>query len=322
MLRIEGYKETLKHYSLEQHPLEWADTQRLLGWTYHQLSLFDSSVEILMDVIEACECALMVISIESNSAKYAENKYLIGDAYLGLILHEQQLVYCIRGIEALEEALMLETEQSQQYCINLDLGRLYDWAGIINQFENGDIEDAYLNFTKSINYDREALKISILNSDEENCYLIKSFIGASYLNLANINPSIENCIRSIKASEEALKYYHVESHPQESVHIKLRIGDAYKIYATLESKEIHCRKSIELYQEALDAGIDEEYRDQYAYIYYKLGKVYLMLSEIKDTRDNSFLAKSALEKAKSLHSDTEILDEIDKELDLLRDNLK
>jgi tetratricopeptide (TPR) repeat protein len=110
-LAIEAYHKTLKVYSLDHFPIDYAMAEYNLGKAYRSLAELEEKAKNCRLAIAAFQEALKVRSFDQFPILYAKTQIGLGTAYGTLLDVEDKPGNCRRAREAFEEALKIYTEE-------------------------------------------------------------------------------------------------------------------------------------------------------------------------------------------------------------------
>jgi tetratricopeptide (TPR) repeat protein len=110
-LAIEAYHKTLKVYSFDHFPIDYAMAEYNLGKAYRSLAELEEKAKNCRLAIAAFQEALKVRSFDQFPILYAKTQIGLGIAYGTLLDVEDKPGNCRRAREAFEEALKVYTEE-------------------------------------------------------------------------------------------------------------------------------------------------------------------------------------------------------------------
>lgn len=118
-LAIEAYHKTLKVYSLDYSPIDYAGTENNLGKAYRKLAELEEKPKNCRLAIAAFQEALKVSTFDQFPIPYAKTQIGLGTAYGTLAEVEGRAENCKKAKTAFEEALRVCTEETlpQDYVV-------------------------------------------------------------------------------------------------------------------------------------------------------------------------------------------------------------
>ena len=128
---IKAYKKTLKIYTYEKFPMDYAMTQNNLGTAYCTLAEVENKAENCKNAITAYEEALKVRTLERFPMDYAMTQNNIGATYRTLAVIENKAKNCKRAMEAYKKALKVFTKEEfpvPYNLVNRNLRRLIEFC--------------------------------------------------------------------------------------------------------------------------------------------------------------------------------------------------
>jgi len=110
-LAIEAYHKTLKVYSLDHFPIDYAMTQTNLGVAYRRLAEGEEKAKNCKLAIKAFQEALKIRTLDRFPMLYAKTKTNLGNAYGTLAEVEDRAENCTKAKRAFEEVLKVYTKE-------------------------------------------------------------------------------------------------------------------------------------------------------------------------------------------------------------------
>ncbi|MFC2032397.1 tetratricopeptide repeat protein [Chloroflexota bacterium] len=108
-IAIQAYEESLKVYTLERFPMDYAMTQNNLGTDYRTLAEVETKADNCKLAIQAYEESLKVYTLERFPMQYGTTQNNLGTAYSTLAEVETKADNCKLAIQAYEESLKVRT---------------------------------------------------------------------------------------------------------------------------------------------------------------------------------------------------------------------
>ena len=296
-IAIKAYEESLKVYTPERFPMQYAMTQNNLGNAYSKLAEVKDKAENCKRAIEAYEEALKVRTLECFSIDYAMTQNNLGSVFRTLAEVEDNAGNCKRAIIAFEEALKVRTLERfpMQYATTQNnLGNAYSTLA--------EAEDKAENCNRAIIAFEEALKFRTPERYQIDYAMTKNNLGSIYTTLAKVENKAENCKRAIRNLKEALKVRTLEQLPMQYAMTQNNLGNAYRMLADVENKTENCSRAIQAYEEALKVRTLERFPMDFAMTQNNLGAAYGTLAEVENKANNSNRAIEAYKEALKVYT--------------------
>ncbi len=138
---IVSYRETLKHYTRERAPLQWATTQNNLGSVLRKLGERESETEGLEQAVTAYREALKERTRERVPLQWAMTQYNLGNSrrILGQREKEVALVCEALGSHLASWTLLIDTDATR-YTLGAEQGVTNDLQSLKNHFAPAEYE--------------------------------------------------------------------------------------------------------------------------------------------------------------------------------------
>jgi len=278
---LKAFDGTLKYYTFESQPLEYANTQNNLSRAYNSLAEIEDRRGNCVKSFNACGEALRVYTIDKYPMQFATMQNNLGGAFNRLAELENRAANSKNSILTGEEALKVSSPEQfpLQYA-----GALYN-QGIAYR-TLAELEDRAGNSRKSIRACSGALVVYTPELFPSQYGTMQSITGLAYITLSEVEDKMGNSKKAIEELEKALKVCTLEAYPNSYATTQHNLGTAYFSLAEVENKNANCKNSIKAFEEVLKIRTLEKFPIQYAMAYCNLGNVYCIMAGVEDKAAN------------------------------------
>jgi tetratricopeptide (TPR) repeat protein len=300
---IECFNESLRLWTKERFPHDYAMTQNNLGNAYEDLSEIENKKENLLKAIEYCNKALEIYTKERFPHDYAMTQNNLGSAHGKLAEIENKKENLQKAIEYCNKALEIYTKERFPHDYAMTQNNLGSAYG-----ELSEIENKKENLQKAIECCNKALKVYTKERFLHGYAATQNNLGNAYGELAEIENKKENLQKAIECCNKALKVYTKERFPYDYAMTQNNLGSAYEDLAEIENKKENLQKAIECCNKALEIRTKDRFPYGYAMTQNNLGSAYEDLAEIENKKDNLLKAIECYNKALEIYTKDEFPD--------------